>query len=125
MKTFFKNAFAIAVVSLFSASLSAADYVAAREVLTEDTIKKGDPDTVCYLVSGEIIYSKIEVNEVPQLIKTAVAGKYAAYTTEEAYKGSDGTYKLVLKREEKKLTVYYSENGEFKKEEAVEKTQKI
>lgn len=80
MKTFFKNAFAIAVVSLFSASLSAADYVAAREVLTEDTIKKGDPDTVCYLVSGEITYSKIEVNEVPQLIKTAVAGKYAAYT---------------------------------------------
>lgn len=97
----------------------------ARDVLTEDTIKKGDPDSVCYLASGEITYSKIEVKEVPQLIKTAVAGKYAAYTPDEAYKGSDGTFKLVLKREEKKLTVYYSESGEFKKEEAVEKTQRI
>lgn len=125
MKTLVKSAFVIAVVSLFSVSLSAAETVAVQDTVVKDTVEKGIPDGVVYIAADEVTYTKIEVGEIPQAVKTAVADKYSAYTTDEAYKGSDNTYKLILKKDESKLTVYYSESGEFKKEETAGKTQRI
>lgn len=73
---------------------------------------------VSVLLAGNAVnYVKIEVSEVPNVVRTAVAAKYSAYVIDEAFKGDDDCYKLILKRNDKKITVYYNKTGEFQKEE--------
>lgn len=64
-----------------------------------------------------IEYTKIEISALPGVIVSVVAARYSAYLIDEVYEGNDGSYKLLLKRNEKKLTVYYGKTGEFRKEE--------
>lgn len=123
MKNLVKTMVVMAGFGLFSLSASAS-VTAVQDTVVKDTLKKEVP-TVLYLADDEVTYSKIEVAEVPEVVKTAVAAKYAAYVTDEAFKGSDNSYKLVLKRDEKKLTVYYSESGEFQKEETCTAAQAV
>ncbi len=123
MKNVVKMILVVAVSGLFSLSVSAQNQVE-QDTIKKDTVKKEAPVVVC-LASDEVTYAKIEVADVPEVVKSAVAAKYAAYVTDEAYKGSDNSYKLVLKKEKAKLVVYYSETGQFQKEEAVKETQSV
>lgn len=71
--------------------------------------------------SGKVTYTKIEVAEVPEKVAAAVTAKYEGYTTKEAAKGSDNSYKLIIEKGDSTLTVYFNEAGEFLKEEAPQK----
>ena len=69
-----------------------------------------------YFAQEEVTYTKVEVSELPEAVTKGVADKYAGYTIEEAYKGSDTNYKMVIKKDDAKLTVLFKEGGEFVKE---------
>lgn len=116
-----KSALVALTVSVFAIPASAENYVMAPACLQDTVVKK---DTVVkeespmLLAQEEVAYTKIEVADVPEKVATAVAAKYEGYTIDEASKGSDNSYKLVIKKEDAKLTVYFNEAGEFLKEEA-------
>lgn len=121
MKSLVKSALVALTVSLFAIPASAESYFVAP-VNAQDTVVKKDTvvkeETPMLLAQEEVTYTKVEVAEVPQKLATAVAAKYEGYAIEEAAKGSDNSYKLVIKKEDAKLTVYFNEAGEFLKEDA-------
>ena len=119
MKNLVKSVLVAATV-LFAASASAIDYVPVQvnnvqDTITKDTVKKDVPPM--FLAQNDVTFEKIETADVPQVVSSAALEKYAGYAIEEAYKGSDNTFKLVLKKDDAKLTVYYNESGEFVKED--------
>ena len=61
-------------------------------------------------------YRKIETTQVPTDILKSIGAKYAGYSLEEAYVSEDAEYKVVLLKDEKKITAIYKATGEFVKE---------
>ncbi len=119
MKTVVKSILVAATVGVFAIPTSASPYVATSPVAVQDTVVK---DTVkkevppMYFAQEEVTYTKIETSALPEAVTKGVADKYADYTIEEAYKGSDSNYKMVIKKDDAKLTVLFNEAGEFVKE---------
>ncbi len=119
MKTVVKSILVAATVSVFAIPASASSYivnspVAVQDTVVKDTVKKEVPPM--YFAQEEVTYTKVEVSELPEAVTKGVADKYAGYTIEEAYKGSDTNYKIVIKKDDAKLTVLFKEGGEFVKE---------
>lgn len=119
MKTVVKSILVAATVSVFAIPASASSYivnspVAVQDTVVKDTVKKEVPPM--YFAQEEVTYTKVEVSELPEAVTKGVADKYAGYTIEEAYKGSDTNYKMVIKKDDAKLTVLFKESGEFVKE---------
>lgn len=121
MKSLVKSALVVLTVSLFAIPASAESYFVAP-VNAQDTVVKKDTvvkeETPMLLAQEEVTYTQIEVAEVPEKVATAVAAKYEGYAIEEAAKGSDNSFKLVIKKDDAKMTVYFNEAGEFLKEDA-------
>ena len=118
MKNLVKSAFVALVVCVFAIPASAESLMIAP-VNVQDTVVKKDTvvkeEAPMLLAQEKVTYTKIEVAEVPE--KVAAAG----YTTKEAAKGSDNSYKLIIEKGDSTLTVYFNEAGEFLKEEAPQK----
>lgn len=119
MKTVVKSILVAATVSVFAIPASASSYivnspVAVQDTVVKDTVKKEVPPM--YFAQEEVTYTKIETSALPEAVTKGVAAKYADYTIEEAYKGSDSNYKIIIKKDDAKLTVLFNEAGEFVKE---------
>lgn len=127
MKNVVMHVLVTTALGLFSIQASAAVHATgepgiSRDTIIEDTLKKDVPLQSVYFVQEQSAYTQVEVSALPEAVTKAVAGKYAGYTIDAAYKGSNNDYKLVLKKEEVKVTVYYSESGGYIKEETVPQT---
>ena len=119
MKNLVKSAFVALVVCVFAIPASAESLMIAP-VNVQDTVVKKDTvvkeEAPMLLAQEKVTYTKIEVAEVPEKV-----AKYEGYTTKEAAKGSDNSYKLIIEKGDSTLTVYFNEAGEFLKEEAPQK----
>lgn len=128
MKNLVKSAFVALVVCVFAIPASAESLVIAP-VNVQDTVVKKDTvvkeEAPMLLAQEKVTYTKIEVAEVPEKVAAAVTAKYEGYTTKEAAKGSDNSYKLIIEKGDSTLTVYFNEAGEFLKEEAPQKESTI
>ena len=70
----------------------------------------------------EVKYTEIEVDKLPQEVSKALAKDYVGFTTEKAYKGDDGSFKLKVTKGDEKSVLFYSATGEFiKSEKATDK----
>lgn len=123
MKNLVKSVLVALTVSVFVIPASAAGCVIAPEcaqdtVVKNDTVIKKEVPQTLLLAQEEVTYTKIEVTAVPEKVAATVTTKYEGYTIDEASKGSDNSYKLVIKKDDATLTVYLNEDGEFLKEEA-------
>lgn len=118
MKNLVKSAFVALVVCVFAIPASAESLMIAP-VNVQDTVVKEEAPML--LAQEKVTYTKIEVAEVPEKVAAAVTAKYEGYTTKEAAKGSDNSYKLIIEKGDSTLTVYFNEAGEFLKEEAPQK----
>ena len=67
----------------------------------------------------------VSPSELPRCVRASVVGKYAAYVIGEAFWGHDGLYKLVLKKEKAKMTVYCNEEGVLIKKGPIEWDQSV
>lgn len=74
--------------------------------LVPDTVVRADED---------VKYKEIKTTELPATINESVQKSYAEYTIAKAYLGSDGTYKVKLKKDDDNKIAYYSADGEFQK----------
>lgn len=120
MKSLVKSLLVVASVGLFSTSVSAMSPVAvsatmAQDTIVKDTLKKEVPPT--FLADNEVTYTQMEVADLSQEVKAGVEEKYSGYTIEEASKGSDESFKLVLKKDDAKVTAYFDKDGKFVKED--------
>ena len=57
---------------------------------------------------------------LPEAVAVAVSEDYEGYVVEQAAKGTDNSYRLLIKNGDRQLMVYYNEDGEFLKEEALD-----
>ena len=67
-------------------------------------------------VTQEKQYNPIEPSAIPADVLKNISGKYGGYTLKEAHVAADGEYKLVVSKDEKTVTAYFSSTGEFIKE---------
>lgn len=130
MKTLVKSALAALTVGLFAIPVSAENIVESPlnvqdTIIEQDTIVKEEPCKTVQLAQAEVVYTKIEVSEVPEAVVKAAAEKYAGYAIEEAAKGTDNSYRLTIKNEESTLSVYFTEDGVFLKEEGAEVEEEV
>ena len=120
MKNLVKSAFvALVAIPASAESLMIAPVNVQDTVVKKDTVVKEEAPML--LAQEKVTYTKIEVAEVPEKVAAAVTAKYEGYTTKEAAKGSDNSYKLIIEKGDSTLTVYFNEAGEFLKEEAPQK----
>lgn len=122
MKNLLVNILVAATIGGFATLSSAMNLVSpvstAQDTVRTDTIKQ-------YLSQNGLIDGQVQIEELPQVVKSAIATKYAAYAIQEAYKGNDDTYKLILKNADAKLIVYYKAEGAFLKAETVRTEQMV
>ncbi|NUY80736.1 hypothetical protein HUK80_07525 [Flavobacterium sp. MAH-1] len=62
-------------------------------------------------------YKPIDRNTVAPSALEKIGTKYGGYSILEAYQATDGEYKLVVSKDNKKSTAYFTSTGEFLKEE--------
>jgi hypothetical protein len=63
--------------------------------------------------SDEVKYDKIDVSEVPETVSSSITQDYAGYEISKAFVGDDGSYKVKLKSDSEKVTVFYDSQGQF------------
>ncbi len=56
---------------------------------------------------------EIKKDELPESISISVKENYGDFEITEIYRGSDGSYKIKLKKGDRKLAAYYNSIGEF------------
>lgn len=61
-------------------------------------------------------YKPVEPSAIPADVLKKISAKYGGYTLKEAHVAADGEYKLVVSKDEKTVTAYFSSTGEFIKE---------
>lgn len=61
-------------------------------------------------------YKPVEPSAIPADVLKNISAKYGGYTLKEAHVAADGEYKLVVSKDEKTVTAYFSSTGEFIKE---------
>lgn len=122
MKNLLVNILVAVTIGGFATLTSAMNLVSpvptAEDTVQADTVK------MC-LSQNRSVDIQVQIEELPRVVKSAVATKYAAYAIQKAYKGNDDTYKLILKNEDAKLIVYYEAGGAFLKAETVRTEQMV
>jgi hypothetical protein len=66
----------------------------------------------------DVKYQEIKTSELPEAVTKTLADKYAGYKTEKAFKGDDGTFKVVVSKDEMKQVLFLNEKGEVTKVDA-------
>ena len=95
--------------------------VAAVPLTVQDTVVEDETTTEeLLLAQTDVVYTDIDVSEVPEAVAAAVSEDYEGYVVEQAAKGTDNSYRLLIKNGDRQLMVYYNEDGEFLKEEALD-----
>jgi len=61
-------------------------------------------------------FTPIEASAIPSDVLKNISLKYGGFTIKEAHVAKDGEYKLILAKDEKTVTAYFSLTGEFIKE---------
>ena len=58
---------------------------------------------------------RIEEDELPEGIVDSVENNYKDFKISEVFRGSDGSYKVIMEQDNKKVAAYYNPRGEFLK----------
>ena len=71
-----------------------------------------------FTAQEEVTYKEIAKEDVPEAVSTALTEKFANFTVDTYYLGSDGNYKVDVSKEDAKWALYFDKEGTvFKKED--------
>ncbi|MBD3583671.1 hypothetical protein [Flavobacterium selenitireducens] len=87
-------------------------FAATANAQTEKTTTKTTMET-----STTKQYKTIDRNTVSPTALEKIGTKYGGYSILEAFQAPDGEYKLIVSKDNKKSTAYFTSAGEFLKEE--------
>jgi hypothetical protein len=65
-----------------------------------------------------ILYDEIGKKELPEVVMNSVHSSYPGHKLGMVYRGSDGTYKILLSMKNEYIAAFYDAGGEFIKLEA-------
>lgn len=105
MKTSIIATAAIAIFCLSAPEIASANQVKTKYVLTQEK---------------KVIYTEIKVADIPEQITATLKKDYAGYTTDKAFKGEDGTYKIKVSKENLKQVLFFNDQGDVLKVEVPE-----
>ena len=108
MKSIIRNT-TILIAAILFVIPSVFAVVTTQPVAVCDTL---NTENTAVLVQNQVRFVRVGLPEVPQIVKSEVAIKYAAYRIGESYRGSDGTYKLIIENGDSKLTLIYHKTGQ-------------
>lgn len=128
MKNLVLNILIAVAAALFAKTVSAVDFTTSLNEVRQDTVLLNTVKEISFsslsLAQNEIFQDRIDISELPQPVKSAVAPRYAAYAIQQAYKGNN-MYKLLLVNAGLKLIVFYDANGNFLQEETVKSVKTV
>ncbi len=131
MKNIGKSALVVAVVGAITFSAYTIDLVSTSESKAKCLeVKKANKDIeepagVVPFVLGCETYEPVNVNDLPQEIRSEVAARYVAYAVSKVYRDHEDSYKIVLRNKTSKMIAFYSADGEYLKQEIVKPVQVI
>lgn len=67
------------------------------------------------LTIDNVKFTEIKVDELPTAVSKSLSEGYSDYTIVKAYKGSDDSYKVDLKKDQETISVYFNADGKFLK----------
>lgn len=93
--------------------------VAAFMIFTVPTSMNAvDVQTPVLSAQDEVTYEEISKDELPEVITTKLSDAFKDYTVNKTYKGSDGTFKVEVNKNDSDWYIYFDKEGTvFKKEE--------
>lgn len=109
-------AVALLIIPVTSVSINAQP-VAVRDSLGTESVP--------VLAQNQAGYVRVGLSDVPQIVKSEVAIKYAAYRIGESYRGSGDTYKLIIENGASKLTLIYHKTGQCVKSDSQSPWKKV
>ena len=59
----------------------------------------------------EVQYQEITVADIPEAVSAAIAKDYAGYTTDKAFMGEDGTFKVAVSKGDVKEVLFFDAKG--------------
>ncbi len=75
------------------------------------------PNDLALIQNKDVKYTEITADQIPEAVSKTFAKDYVGFKTDNAYKGDDGTYKLVVSKLENKMDLLFSEDGKLIKSE--------
>ena len=73
----------------------------------------------------DVDYSEeLEKNDLPAAVTKSLKELYPAHEIEKVFRGSDDSYKVKVKNQNKETVVYYSSKGDFLRTDNKEKDKK-
>lgn len=67
------------------------------------------------LSQDNVKFTEIKSEELPAAVSKSLSEGYSDYTIVKAYKGSDDSYKVDLKKDQETISVYFNADGKFLK----------
>ena len=77
------------------------------------------------LMLGNAYYTRMEIADFPQKVKSAVLTKYVAFSIDEVFCEYEDIYKLILKNGNNKLITFYTSEGEYLSQQMIEPRQVV
>lgn len=117
-----KNIWGLFALTALTLSVFAMDIVPSSKSMAKELEKRQIRKTVvagANYFAGENV-SCCSIEDLPQRVKSAVIGKYVAYSIDRIFRESNDVFKIVLKNQYSRLNTYYSGEGEFLKQDVVE-----
>jgi len=74
---------------------------------------KALPDQFAVIQMQDTTYMEIQQQEVPEAVLESLDKEYSGFLIDKAYRGNDGSFKLVIKRADIQHVVFYTEEGQF------------
>lgn len=93
---------AIAAISLATPGISQATLTGNRVAFSQDK---------------EVKYTEIKAEQLPAAVATAVAKDYSGFSIDQAFKGNDGSFKVLVSNGSTKHVLFYGADGNLLKTE--------
>ena len=74
-------------------------------------------DKTVVMQNKEVKYTEIKSEDLPEAVTNSIAKDYSGYAVDEAYKGDDGSYKVLVSNKTTKYTLFYGKDGNLIKVE--------
>lgn len=86
----------------------------------QTSIANQSDNDLTIVMQQEVQYQEIAVEDIPDAVSEALGKDYSGFKVEKALKGDDGSYKIVVSKDDVKYALFYTEKGEIIKVEQSE-----